>query len=92
MEFDGRAYARAGLIGAKGSCIIDVKVKEFKLTLRPKLKKEGNFNVLDYHIDKLKIDVRPSGVKVKKFTIGILPSWFLTPIANIVVDVVLVAF
>jgi hypothetical protein len=86
MAFDGQAYARALFVHAHGEATIDVKLEKIAFTIEPRLKADGDLNQLDYFVDGITIDVKPGDIKFSKLTIGILPSWLLTSITNVIVE------
>ena len=85
-NFDCKSYGRALFIHAHGSAGIHVKVDEFSFNVQPKLKADGDLNDLDYDFGFIRIDLHSGDIKMTHLSIGILPSWLLTPLANIIIE------
>jgi hypothetical protein len=86
MHFQAKAYGRALFIHAHGDARIRAKVDDFTFKIEPKLRQDGEFNDLDYQIDEVKVDVSTGDIHLEHLSIGILPSWLLAPIGNLILD------
>lgn len=86
MDFHADAYGRALFIHAHGDARIHAKVDDFTFKIEPRLRQDGEFNDLDYKIDEIKVDVSRGDIHLEHLSIGILPSWLLTPIGNLILN------
>ena len=86
MEFHARAYARVLFIHAHGDAVIKTKIDDFSFKIEPLLKADGDVNDLDYKIDEVKVDLSHGDIHVSHLSIGIIPSWILAPITNLIID------
>lgn len=92
VHFHCRAYGRALFIHAHGDAKIKVGITEFSFKVQPKLKADGDLNELDYHVEDVKIDLRPDDIEIEHLSIGILPNWLLKPLFNAVIHSCVAAF
>ena len=92
MKLNGKSYAWAGLLWAHGSAIIDVKVEDLNFTLQPRLKKDGPYNTLDYHVGDLMIYIRPGDIKIERITFGLFPPFIVKLFTQTIVDIILATF
>jgi hypothetical protein len=80
-EFSGRALLRFAGTHNHGSCRINVKIDTVIFKVTPRLIADGDLNQLDYHLDKVQINVNK--VVFESLHIGKLPSALTEPMANL---------
>lgn len=89
-KVDAKAYAREGLIWQHGKAKLSIHFRKLSFGITPKLiKGKEHRNDLDYHISKVKVDLRPGDVKIDYISIGWLPNWILNGICQIILDTIL---
>lgn len=86
MSFEGHAYARALFVSTHGEAAINVKIEKISFTVEPRLIVDGELNRLDYNIDAIALDIKAGDIKFTKLTLGVLPSWLLTSLTNVIVE------
>jgi len=60
--------------------------------ISPKLKKDGPYNALDYHISDLIIDIHPGDIKIEKITFGLFPPFIVWMFTQTIIDIILATF
>lgn len=86
MHFNANAYGRALFVHAHGDARIRVRIDSFQFKVTPLLKADGDLNELDYHVDSVLVDIHSGDIHLDHLSIGILPSWLLAPIGNMILD------
>ena len=86
MKFHSKAYARLLFAHTHGDASIRTKVDDFSFKIEPLLKADGDINDLDYKIDSINVDLSRKDIHVDYLVIGFIPTWFLTPILNPILE------
>lgn len=86
MYFNAKAYGRALFVHAHGDARIHAKVDAFSFKIEPLIKVDGDLNDLDYKVDSIEVDLSNGDIHLDHLSIGILPSWLLAPIGNLILD------
>mmetsp|Transcript_5637 Transcript_5637/g.6370 ORF Transcript_5637/g.6370 Transcript_5637/m.6370 type:complete len:507 (-) Transcript_5637:34-1554(-) len=85
-KFISKAYARVLFVHAHGDARIHTKIDDFSFKVEPKIKADGDLNDLDYIIDSVIVDVSRGDIHIEHLSIGIIPSWILAPLTNLIID------
>ncbi len=88
MKIDSRAYARALFVDAHGDATLSITIRQFRFVASPKLRKDGNFNDIDFDIHDLHLDIPSDGMHFDHLSIGIIPDFLMKPFVNLIFEII----